>query len=97
MFWMCVEHESKVHLYNVWFLSFAVKEAGDVSEEDIPSIDCNQHCQLSSAPWGSLELVRAFEKRSFHLVHTLIPTRILSLSYLLCVKEVGTDSAKTSR
>lgn len=67
VFWIRVKCMSNVHLCKVLFFSFAVKEPGDVTEEDIPSIDCNQYGQLASAPWGSLELVRAFEERSLHL------------------------------
>lgn len=58
VFWMCVKRKSYVHCCDFPFFSFAVKGPGDVSEEDIPSIDCTQYCQLASAPWGSLELVR---------------------------------------
>lgn len=55
----CVLNKSNVHCCDFPLFSFAVKEPGDVSEEDIPTVDCTQYCQLASAPWGSLELVRA--------------------------------------
>lgn len=67
MFWMHVKCKSNVHYCNFPFFSFAVKEPGHVSEEDIPSVDCSQYCQLASAPWGSLKLVRAFVEHCFHL------------------------------
>ncbi len=67
MIWICVKCMCNVHLCKVLFFSFAVKEPGDVAEEDIPSIDRNQYGQLASAPWRSLELVRAFEEQFLHL------------------------------